>query len=180
MHKTNNLNDNYLGSGKALRAAIKKYGKKNFLKEILFIFDNEIDMKNKEKELVSENICLSRDNYNLCEGGKGGFGYINRNKIGGFGGHKHSEKTKKSLAELAKLNKNLPIYKPGYVPWNKNKIGIYTEEQLKKWRKPLSEERKNKIAKTLKGYRHSEETKLKMSESQKRRRKKESIVAGVI
>ena len=29
-HSTDNLNDGYLGSGKCLLAAIKKYGKENF------------------------------------------------------------------------------------------------------------------------------------------------------
>lgn len=76
MHKTHNLNDGYMGSGKLIKRAIKKYGGENFAKEILHIFDNEEDMKNKEKELV----VLSEISYNLCEGGKGGFGYINSNE----------------------------------------------------------------------------------------------------
>ena len=74
MHKTNNLNDDYMGSGKLIRRAIKKYGVENFHKETLHVFDNEIDMHNKEKELV----VLNEMSYNLCDGGKGGFGYLNK------------------------------------------------------------------------------------------------------
>lgn len=73
MHKTTNIDDDYMGSGKVLKRAIKKYGLENFTKTILHIFDNEEDMKNKEKELV----VISEDTYNLLEGGHGGFGYIN-------------------------------------------------------------------------------------------------------
>ena len=76
MHKTPNLDDGYMGSGKLIRAAIKKYGVENFTKEILHVFDNEEDMKNKEKELV----VLNEMSYNLCGGGKGGFGHINRTR----------------------------------------------------------------------------------------------------
>ena len=38
-HATEDINDNYLGSGVALLSDIKKYGKYNFKKEILYIFD---------------------------------------------------------------------------------------------------------------------------------------------
>jgi len=78
MHKTNNINDGYMGSGKLIKRAIQKYGIENFTKEILHIFDNEEDMKNKEKELVT----ISENSYNLLDGGKGGFGYINKHQLG--------------------------------------------------------------------------------------------------
>ena len=92
-HKTKNLNDNYMGSGKLLKQAIEKYGKQNFVKEILFIFDNQEDMNDKEKELV----VLTEDSYNLCKGGNGGYDYINSSGIMKFKGKKHSDETKKIL-----------------------------------------------------------------------------------
>lgn len=75
-HQTKNLDDGYMGSGKLLKRAIEKYGVQNFTKEILHVFDNEDDMNKKEKELV----IVSEETYNLCEGGKGGFGYINETR----------------------------------------------------------------------------------------------------
>jgi len=76
-HQTKDLNDSYMGSGKHLHYAISKYGIENFSKEILFQFDNEADMNVKEAELVTEEFCLREDTYNLCPGGKGGWGYLN-------------------------------------------------------------------------------------------------------
>ena len=78
-HKTKDLNDGYLGSGKYIQRAIEKYGIKNFNKEILFVYDNEQEMNEKESELVTEEFIKEKTNYNLCPGGKGGFGYINNN-----------------------------------------------------------------------------------------------------
>jgi hypothetical protein len=80
-HQTRDLKDGYMGSGKHLNRAINKYGIENFRKEILFQFDNELDMNIKEAELVTEEFCLREDTYNLCVGGQGGFSYINRNKL---------------------------------------------------------------------------------------------------
>jgi hypothetical protein len=77
MHKTSNLDDGYMGSGKLIKAAIAKHGVQNFLKEILHVFDNEEDMKCKEKELI----VLNEMSYNLCEGGRGGWDYINKNGL---------------------------------------------------------------------------------------------------
>jgi group I intron endonuclease len=77
-HKTSNINDSYMGSGKLLQRAIAKYGADNFVKEILHIFNCDDDMNNKERELVTEEFCLRDDTYNLCIGGNGGFSYINR------------------------------------------------------------------------------------------------------
>jgi hypothetical protein len=68
-HITDNLDDGYLGSGTNLHKAIKKYGKENFKKEILHIFDNFDDMDNKEKELVTKEFVLREDTYNLIQGG---------------------------------------------------------------------------------------------------------------
>jgi hypothetical protein len=77
-HQTTDLHDDYLGSGKLLKLAITKYGKSNFIRETIFIFDNEDEMNQKETELVTEEFCLRNDTYNICVGGKGGFSYINR------------------------------------------------------------------------------------------------------
>ena len=72
-HKTNNPTDTYMGSGHYIERAIKKHSTDNFIKEILFDFDNFDDMNNKEKELVPVNECYPNNpmSYNLVEGGSG-------------------------------------------------------------------------------------------------------------
>lgn len=58
--------------------AIRKYGLENFKKEILYVFDTEDEMNSKEAELVTEDFCSRDDTYNICPGGQGGWGYVNR------------------------------------------------------------------------------------------------------
>lgn len=77
-HVTENINDLYLGSSRHLLNDIKKYGKENFTKEILHIFDNFEDMDNKEKELVDSDFVLREDTYNIRIGGQEKFNTIER------------------------------------------------------------------------------------------------------
>jgi len=78
-HKTANINDSYMGSGKYLLSAQNKYGIENFKKDILYAFDNPTDMYQKEAEIVDENFLMEENTYNLKKGGMGGFDYINQN-----------------------------------------------------------------------------------------------------
>lgn len=80
VHKTSDPQDDYLGSGKLLNRAIRKYGVGNFRKEVLFVFDTDKAAFTKEFELIeaakADKLC-----YNLRQGGSGGFDYINRNGL---------------------------------------------------------------------------------------------------
>ncbi len=69
-HVTTNINDRYMGSGTNIRKAIKQYGLENFDKQILYSFDNEIDMLKKEEELVNREFISENSNYNIIVGGK--------------------------------------------------------------------------------------------------------------
>lgn len=76
-HKTKNLNDSYMGSGKYLRYAQDKYGIDSFTKEILFVYSTAAEMYAKEAELVNEEFIATENTYNLKVGGHGGWDYIN-------------------------------------------------------------------------------------------------------
>ena len=78
VHKTKDMNDGYMGSGKVIRKAIEKYGINNFTKTILEIFDSERQMYLREKDFVDEKFLSRNDVYNLRRGGTGGFDYINK------------------------------------------------------------------------------------------------------
>lgn len=92
-HQTSNIHDDYLGSGIALKSAIKKYGRSLFSKEILFVFDNIVDMNAKEIELVNEEVVSSKLTYNRGVGGEGGAHFKNK---------KHSTETKNAISVKVK------------------------------------------------------------------------------
>jgi hypothetical protein len=78
VHQTEDIDDGYMGSGKILTAAIKKYGIENFTKEILEVFNDAQSMFNREKEIVTEDFVARDDVYNIKVGGFGGWDYVNR------------------------------------------------------------------------------------------------------
>lgn len=134
-HKTNNINDEYAGSGKKLLDYYKKYGKINgvtYIKSILKYYKNEDELHNAERNLIGD--LYKRDKYclNLCEGGLGHRGY------------KCSEETKKKLSELSKNRKGNPKYKLS----EETKKKISEAHKGKK----LSLEHKLKCSKSLKGH----------------------------
>ena len=71
IHSTDNLDDGYMGSGKRLHYAYKKYGMQNFKKEILKFFDTCSDAYEYEAEMVTEELVKNPDCYNVQLGGKG-------------------------------------------------------------------------------------------------------------
>ena len=118
VHKTKDMNDGYMGSGKIIRSAIAKHGITNFSKVILETFDNAEAMYAAEKELVTDEFLARDDVYNLRRGGFGGFDLIN--KSGGQGYRLNAvlsnEKRVKGgyIANDIQRQKRIGIYSEGY------------------------------------------------------------------
>jgi hypothetical protein len=71
MHATEDTNDAYLGSGKILRASIKKYGRHNHVKLILEVVTSEEQMRIREALVVNEKLLSDPLCMNIQHGGKG-------------------------------------------------------------------------------------------------------------
>lgn len=103
-HKTADLDDGYMGSGKYLNRAIEKYGVENFEKQILHVFETPEEMYAKEAEIVNEDFLASENTYNLKIGGFGGFDFINTKKINNIN---HSlRKTKEYRDKMSSIRKD--------------------------------------------------------------------------
>lgn len=72
VHRTDNINDNYMGSGKLIKRAISKYGIENFKKVIIKFFDTYKEALEYEKSIVTLQFIEEESTYNLKEGGFGG------------------------------------------------------------------------------------------------------------
>jgi hypothetical protein len=72
MHSTDNLDDGYLGSGKRLWYSLRKYGSENFKLNILEFYPDRISLKNREQELINEDLLKDPMCMNLKYGGEGG------------------------------------------------------------------------------------------------------------
>jgi len=159
---------NYLGSGIHLKRAIKKYGKDNFVKEVIEYCDT-IDKLNEREIYWIEYFNASKSNeyYNIASGGDGGntiLGYdeeqLNeyKKKLSiSLKGKKHTTETKKVISE-----KRMGIV---YTEETKQKISesvkkLWQNEEYKNnfiqkmkliKRKPCTDETKKKISIATKG-----------------------------
>lgn len=131
-------NPNYLGSGKIIKQAIKKYGKNNFKKIILEECSNLKELSEREIYWIEHENAISKG-YNIAKGGNGG-DTISKNpnrdkiikKLSGktpwnkgkvIGPMSEEEKAKRSKT-LKKKYKNKVHHSKGTEPWNKNKKGL--------------------------------------------------------
>lgn len=155
-HKYEELNDDYMGSGKHLISAQKKYGIENFKKDIL-VFNvakkEHIDLLEKtfiasEREKAGTGNC-----YNIADGGGGGNGGYNKGKH-------FSEEARKNMSEA---HKGKPAHNKGKKMSEEQKKKL-SEAQKGKHSKPHSEETKRKLSKAHKGKKLSEEHRKKLSE----------------
>lgn len=129
-HSTDDLNDNYFGSGYRLKLAIKKYGIKFFAREILHTFDNPEEMFKKESELVNEEFIKRLDVYNIVSGGFGGYNNGTKNRK-----HMYNPETQKRCAvDVCAVEKLLlegwtvkRILKNGKTTSTKDTIWIYND-----------------------------------------------------
>jgi hypothetical protein len=177
-HVTTNLDDGYLGSGKHLKIDIKELGKINFKKEILFIFDNPRDMYDKEIELVNDDFRKRCDTYNLALGSDS-WGML------GIKLEPRSQEYRDKMSKCKK-GKKLPPHRPEvrekiikFLKPGGNKGMFHTPEQKAKWSidrrgagngmfgKKHTAESIEKNRQSNLGKKLSDETKRKMSESQK-------------
>lgn len=69
IHSTDNLDDGYMGSGKALHFAKIKHGIENFKKEIISFHDTVESLNKAEAEVVNREFVDREDTYNLKVGG---------------------------------------------------------------------------------------------------------------
>lgn len=134
VHKTENPNDSYMGSGIAVKRAIEKYGKENFVKDILFITDVKEEAYKKEAELTVDYI--NENCYNMKQGGVGGFTRENALK-----GNAASFKllTKEQLSTNGKK---------GYLKANNDPVECGRKGGLANKGKPKSEVHKQKLRET--------------------------------
>ena len=108
-HETFNIEDNYFGSGKYLKRAIKKHSLENFEFKILIDLKSREEMNLLEKMVVTEEFCKREDVYNIKIGGDGGWDYINSNPS--LMGYNFTD---------YKSAKEKGIYKQAYQKWIKS------------------------------------------------------------
>lgn len=192
VHSTDNIDDDYLGSGKRFRFSVEKHGRENHKREILEMFSDRKSLLIRESEIVNDDLLNDELCMNLVKGG-GGFLSIEdetkrrmsmshlgrknspeaRAKISAaLMGHQTSEETRKLIgdAHRGKIVSNETRVKMAASQTGKKlSLEIRKKISVGNMGKVQSEETKAKIARSHIGKKHSEETRLKMSQNRKGR-----------
>ena len=126
----------YLGSGTLLREAIKKYGKENFIRDIVAIAYSSEELNRLEIEFIKNHNADDDRNkyYNITKGGNGAGlpGELN----GMYGKH-HTEEVKKKISEANKGEKN-SFYGRHHTEETKEKLRIANKGKWMGKDSPLS------------------------------------------
>lgn len=166
-----NNNPYYLGSGKILLRAIKKYGRDNFSKKILEICNSNDELNKKEEYWIRKlNSTDRKIGYNISIGGVEGDRekgqQIIKNGVYEYWLKKYGKEEADKKLEIKKEKLRIfNIYKKKN-GWTHTKEA---KEKISKFNKgkKLSKETKKKISNSRKGIKFSDETRKRMSISQK-------------
>lgn len=173
-HSTNNLNDNYLGSGRPFfKRALAEYGKKNFKREILEFFDTKEDAFNAQEKYIAQFNTLAPNGYNISpKGGNGCSNGISKDglkRIAIANSYKRSPESCEKM-RLSKLGKKLSKEHKENIS-KSGKGRIFSEEHKERLRnsklkennpmfnRQFSEEHRKKLSEAGKGKKHSKKEK---------------------
>lgn len=182
VHSTYNLDDGYLGSGNRIKYAIKKYGKENFRRDILYYcltFDESLDLE----EMIVDDVFLQRDDtYNLGRGGRGNKVHTDEAKLKMK--RTFTDEHRKKLSESHKGKKLSDSHKNSIGLSNKGLVQN-NKSHKKYWRDlGYSEDEISIIMKEFRSYEVSDETKKKIGDANRGRKwseeSKEKIKGRVI
>lgn len=131
VHKTKNLDDGYPGSGLRLHEAYKKYGVRNFKKEIIKFFNSIDEMFEYEKQIVNDEFRDREDTYNIVTGGLWGRPNVNGQHNGMFGKIPWNKGIKRSKECIEKMSENRKGINIKILKLNKDIKGIQTNTIIK-------------------------------------------------
>lgn len=150
-HKTENKEDDYLGSGILIERAIAKHGKENFIKEILFELSTEDEMNQKEADIVDEDFVARDDTYNIKLGGQGGWDYVNKTGRNIYNNHNKTI-NRRIACSIAQKSRIQNMSDAEFIAWTtKATLNFRRYEQL--------------FGHPFRGKTHTDETKNKMKKS---------------
>ena len=101
-HATTNIDDNYMGSGKAIKNAIAKYGPENFKKEIIAETDTAESLWELEKEIVNDLVVQDPKSYNMAYGGRAYLDGLKKHNPEAFFEHQRAAGKKGGKASISK------------------------------------------------------------------------------